>query len=149
MAEEAKKKADAPAPAHGEKGGDKKEAGKGGLLSKTPVLLGGAMVIEAIVLFAGFKFLGSGAPKQAAGAELVAGESGGEGGEHGEGGAAPTTAAIDKNKSVEVQIVDFRAPNKQSGRMFLYDVTIFAETKAEYESKVKEIITEREALIKD
>jgi flagellar basal body-associated protein FliL len=153
MAEEAKKKADAPAAGHGEKGGDKKEpaakAGGGGLLSKTPVLLGGAMIIEAIVLFAGFKFLGSGAPKQAAGAELVAGEAaGGEGGEHGEG-AGPTTAAIDKNKSVEVQIVDFRAPNKQSGRMFLYDVTIFAVTKAEYETKVKEIITEREALIKD
>src|ERR1700733_14388584 len=133
MAEEAKKKADAPAPAHGEKGGDKKEAGKGGLLSKTPVLLGGAMVIEAIVLFAGFKFLGAGAPKQAAGAELVAAEAGGDKeGEHGEGGAP---AKIDKKKQVEIQIVDFRAPNKQSGRTFLYDVTIFAVTKAEFETQ--------------
>jgi flagellar basal body-associated protein FliL len=155
MAEEAKKKADAPAGGgHGDKGGDKKEAAKGGgggLLSKTPVLLGGAMIIEAVVLFAGFKFLGAGAPKPAAGAELVAGEaaSGGEGGEHGEGGAGPTTAAIDKKKSVEVQIVDFRAPNKQSGRMFLYDVTIFAVTKGEDEKQVKDIITDRDALIKD
>jgi flagellar basal body-associated protein FliL len=161
MAEEAKKKADAPPAAggHGEKGGEKKEkdaakGGGGGLLSKTPVLLGGAMIIEAVVLFAGFKFLGAGAPKQAAGAELVAGApaaaGGEEGGEHGEGGAAgPTTAAIDKKKEVEVQIVDFRAPNKQSGRMFLYDVTIFAVTKAEYEKQVKDIISDRDALIKD
>jgi flagellar basal body-associated protein FliL len=153
MAEEAKKKPDAHGGGHGEKGGDKKDAGKpaaagGGLMSKTPVLLGGAMIIEAVVLFAGFKFLGAGAPKPAAGAELVSAEGSSDGGEHGEGGG-PTTAAIDKKKSVEVQIVDFRAPNKQSGRMFLYDVTIFAVTRAEYEKQVKDTITDREALIKD
>src|SRR5450432_2217159 len=152
MAEEAKKKADAPAaaaPAHGEKSAEKKEApakAAGGLMTKTPVLLGGVMIIEAVVLFAGFKFLGS-APKPAAGAELAAPDVGSsEHGEHGEGGAAP--AKIDKKKQIEIQIVDFRAPNKQSGRTFLYDVTIFAVTKAEFETKVKETITAREALIK-
>jgi flagellar basal body-associated protein FliL len=159
MAEEAKKKSEAPAaPAaggHGEKGGDKKDAAKkggaGGLLTKMPVLLGGVMIIEAAVLFAGFKFLGNGAPKQAAGAELVAGEAAGgeKEGEHGEGGTAAGTAKIDKKKQIEIQIVDFRAPNKQSGRTFLYDVTIFAVTKAEFETQVKQTITDREALIKD
>src|SRR5450432_1742379 len=112
MAEEAKKKADAPAASAkpSDKGGEKKEApkvGAAGLLTKTPVLLGGVMIIEAAVLFAGFKFLG-GAPKQAAGAELVAPASGSEG-EAGEGGAA-APAKIDKKKQVEIQIVDFRAP---------------------------------------
>ena len=100
------------------------------------VLLGGAMIIEAAVLFAGFKFLGGGAPKEAAGAELVSeespspsshgggdskeshggGESAAPGGEHGSGGtsgSAPTK--IDKRKAVEVQVVDFRAPKDVVG----------------------------------
>ena len=43
-------------------------------LTKLPVLMGGAMILEAVVLFAGFKFLGGGSPKTVSGAEL-AGES--------------------------------------------------------------------------
>ena len=58
MAEKAEKKPEAPAPSAA---GEKKAGG--GLLSKTPVLIGGAMIIEAIVLFGGFKFLGGGGPK--------------------------------------------------------------------------------------
>jgi flagellar basal body-associated protein FliL len=165
MAEEAKKKPEeskAPAPA-ADKGHDKKDAAKagavGGILAKTPVLLGGAMIIEAAVLFAGFKYLGGGAPQSAAGAELTAEEPStggheskpsdeGKGEGHG-GGGAPAPTTVDKKKPVEMQIVDFRAPNKQSGRTFLYDVTIFAVTKGEYKERVEATIKEREALIKD
>jgi flagellar basal body-associated protein FliL len=167
----------APAGAAAEKSAEKKEhAGKsdgaaaaaaagGGLLSKTPVLLGGAMIIEAAVLFAGFKFLGGGAPKESVAAELTTTEettttSSGHGEtktESHEGGAgksegASTTGAttkIDRKKAVEIQIVDFRAPNKQSGRTFLYDVTIFAVTKGEFKERVETAIKEHEALIKD
>jgi flagellar basal body-associated protein FliL len=165
MAEESKKKSDAAAAAAGaahDKGGDKKESAKGGggLLSKTPVLMGGVMLIEAVVLFAGFKFLGGGAPKAAAGAELVAEEAAPAGGEHsaegggkegeaGNKGAGGSGAKIDRKKSVEVQVLDFRAPNKQSGRTFLYDVTISAVTKSEFKDRVEGTIKEREALIKD
>ncbi len=155
MAEETKKKPDAPAAApaahagHAEKPGERKDAVKGGqgIMAKTPVLLGGVMILEAAVLFAGFKFLG-GSPHQAAGADLVSEEaaSSGHGGE-GQGDAKATK--IDRKKSLEIQILDFRAPNKQSGRTFLYDVTIFAVTKAEFEERVKQTIKEREALIKD
>ena len=121
--------------------------------------MGGVMLIEAVVLFAGFKFLGGGGPKAAAGAELVSEEAaaagehgsgtegGGKEGEEGHKGAGG--AKIDKRKSVEVQILDFRAPNKQSGRTFLYDVTISAVTKAEFKDRVEATIKEREALIKD
>ena len=56
MAEKAEKKPEAPA-AHAPAESKEKKAG-GGLLAKTPVLLGGAMIIEAVVLFAGFKFIG-------------------------------------------------------------------------------------------
>jgi flagellar basal body-associated protein FliL len=178
MAEEAKKKAEAPAA---EKSSDKKDAGKGpsttgaaaaaaahgggGLLTKTPVLLGGVMVLEAALLFAGFKFLGAG-PRQSPGAELAAedpaaaapaadehgaAKSGHESAPSGEHGAATAGggAKIDKKKSVEVPVLDFQALNKQSGRTFLYNVTIVAVTKGEFKERVDGAINERKALISD
>ena len=158
---------------HAEKGGGK-DAGAaaaakgGGLLSKTPVVLGIAMLIEAIVLFAGFKFLGGGA-KQAAGADLSAStDPHGDGadahadaaksdahadshsdGHDGGGSSAKSAAKSDKKKRVELSVVDFRAPNKQSGRTFLYDVTIFISVRADAEEKTKAILNDRAALIKD
>lgn len=146
MSEKQEKKAEAPAPAAAST--EKKDSAKsgGGLLGKTPVLLGGVMIIEAIVLFAGFKFIGSGA-HSAQGAELVAAE-GGEGA-HGEGTEGNGTPSADKKKTVEINVIDFKAPNRQSGRLFLYDVSIFVVTKGEFADKLKEIIKDREALIKD
>ena len=125
-------------------------AKKGGLLTKLPVLLGGVMVVEALVLFVGFRFIAGGTPKASQGAELITPAEGnktekGKEGERGEGGAPPS----DEKKSVELQIVDFRAPNKQSGRTFLYDVSIYAVVKAEFSDRVKQTITDDEALIKD
>jgi flagellar basal body-associated protein FliL len=46
-------------------------------------------------------------------------------------------------------VLDFKAPNKVSGRTFLFDVSIFATTKGTNEDKVKSAIKDREALIKD
>ena len=132
----------APAPAvagkeaggHGAAGG-----GGGGLLTKTPVLLGGVMIIEAVVLFAAFKFLGSGAPKVAAGAELATSET-----------KLPGQEAADPaNKNVEIPVVDFRAPNKQSGRTFLYDVSIVAVAKQPVADRVTGILKDSDALVKD
>ena len=177
MAEKAEKK-EAPAAdkGHGDKGGDKsKEGGEkaakgGGLLTKMPVLLGIVMVLEAVVLFAGFKFLGGG-PKAVAGAETSAadaheggdahgdahgGDSHGDshGGDahadaHGDSHGGASTAKPDKKKRVELSVVDFRAPNKQAGRTFLYDVTIFISIRADAEEKTKTVLTDRAALIKD
>ncbi|MDB5173864.1 MAG: FliL family protein [Phycisphaerales bacterium] len=140
MSEKAEKKPEAsPAGA----AGDKKAAKGGGLMTKLPVLLGGVMIIEAVVLFAGFKFLGGGTPHSANGAELASGHE--EKGKEGEGAAA----AVDKKSQVEVQVVDFRSPNKQSGHTYLYDVSIVAVTKAQFEEQVKKKITDRGALIRD
>jgi flagellar basal body-associated protein FliL len=152
MAEEAKKKPDAaPAKEGAEKDDHGKKKGAGGiaaLLGKTPVMLGGIMLIEAVVLFAGFKFLGGGAPRSAAGAELVmeASHDGGGGDGHGGDGKG---AALDKRKAAELPILDIKAPNKQSGRTFLYDVSIYATTRGEHKDSVAATIKEREALIKD
>ena len=140
MAEKPEKKPDAAS----DKASAEKPAAKGGMLSKTPVLLGGVMLLEAAVLIAGFKVLGGGAPQAAAGAELATTEEDPHGGGHG-GGAKPTSS----KKSVELLVLDFKAPNKASGRTFLYDVAIYVVTKVEHEKQVKDTLKEREALIKD
>jgi flagellar basal body-associated protein FliL len=122
-------------------------ARKGGFLTKMPVMLGGVMVIEALVLFVGFRFIAGAGPKASQGAELATSAEGSKvgKGEKDEGAAA----GDDAKKCVELQIVDFRAPNKQSGRTFLYDVSIYAVVKAEFADRVKQTITDDEALIKD
>ncbi len=144
MADKAEKKPEAPAPAAPS---EKKAPAAGGLLSKTPVLIGGAMIIEAIVLFAGFKFLGGGGPKPAQ-AELAGISKHGEGGEGGEG--APK-GEIDKKRIVEIPVVDkdFRALNRRSGVTYLYDISITVATKAEFEEQVKKKIADRGNLIRD
>jgi flagellar basal body-associated protein FliL len=145
MAERADKKSDAG----DSKGGDKEGGGKsgvggaGGLLAKTPVLLAGVMLIEAVVLFAGFKFV-AGGPRHADAADVK--------GEHGEGAgdAAAKAAAAEKDKKpVEIPLVDFRATNKSRGRTLWVDVSIFVVTRGENEDKVRKAIKDREALIKD
>jgi flagellar basal body-associated protein FliL len=123
---------------HGKEGATK-GGGMGGLLKKTPVLLAAVMVIEGVVLIAGLKFIGGG-PKNAPGAEVSADKGDEKGGEGKPG---------EKKGQVELQLVDFRAPNKQSGKTFLYDVAIFVTTKADNGDKLKELITDDDALIKD
>jgi flagellar basal body-associated protein FliL len=160
MAEKAEKKSDAaaaPAAQAGASGGDAHGKGDkkkvGGLLTKTPVLLGGVMLIEAAVLFAGFKMLGGSSPKPAPGAELAEGkgeEGAEEGGGHDDGhGGGDKPKKSDKRKTIEIQVVDFKAPNKVSGRTFLFEVSIFATAKGVNEEQVKAAIKDREALIKD
>ena len=138
MAEKAEKKPDAPAAAEADK------PAKDGLLKKTPVLLGAVMVLEAAVLVAGFKMLGGGGPQTAAGAELATSEHEDE---HGDGKGKSKGGHA--RKTVELLVVDFKAPNKASGRTFLYDVSIFVVIKTEREQAVKDTLKEREALIKD
>ena len=152
MSEKAEKKPDAKPDAAGDKADGKAAAKGGGLMTKTPVLMGAVMVIEAVVLFAGFKFIGGGGPKAASGAESATDEHGGgeghgdeHGDEHGKGAKGP----VDKKKSVELAVVDFRGTNKVSGRTLLFDVSIFVVTNGDKAETVKTAITDRAALIKD
>lgn len=155
MAEEAKKKADAPdkaAPA-ADKAHDKKEGG-GGLLTKMPVLIGGVMIIEAAVLFAGFKFLGGG-PQGAAAADLTttaggdAGHAKSDGHGDGHGGGDGKSAAPDPKATMEVSVVEEKFLNKKDGRSFLYDVSVFAVISATDQEKIEATIKQRKALIRD
>jgi flagellar basal body-associated protein FliL len=151
MADKPDKKSDAAAAAGKDAaaGGatPEKKGGAGGLLAKTPVMLGGVMLLEAAVLFAGFKFLGGG-PGHAAGADIVSLDDEGEAG-GGDGPGADGKKPAGKHKTAEVAVLEFKAQNKLSGRTFVYDVSIFVVTKSEFKAQVAETIKEREALIKD
>ena len=133
--------------AAGKKGDGHGKGGGGGLLAKTPMVVGAVMVVEAVILFAGFKFLGGG-PRNA-GAEVTLDGSPSAAGEKGKDGASGKAAGADRKLTVEMPVVDIRAPNKQSGRTFLYDVSIFAVVGADAQDKVKDLISSRDALIKD
>jgi len=126
--------------------------GKSGLLKSTPVLLGVVMFLEAAALFAGFKFLNV-SPVSAKGADLVGGEAtestSGHGASRSEGHGAPASAKANPKKLAELKVVEFKAPNKQSGRSYLYDVSIFLATKGELKEKLEATIADRDALIKD
>ncbi|MGF1633744.1 MAG: hypothetical protein ACFCVE_07825 [Phycisphaerae bacterium] len=128
--------ADKPAREETEEG--EKKGGIGALLQKTPVLLGGVMVLEAVVLFAAFKML-AGGPADSHGAELVDDHSAANGAE----------VAHAKDGPAEIPLIDFRAPNKMSGRTYLYDVSIVILTKQEHAERVKSVTEQRGALIQD
>jgi flagellar basal body-associated protein FliL len=120
------------------------KAAGGGLLSKTPVLLGGAMIIEAVVLFAGFKFITGGA-KNANAADLTTPVK------KQDASADPDKAGAtaDDSATVEIPLLEARFPNKRSGRAYLYDLKIVLSVKKDSADKVKAIITEHDALIQD
>ncbi len=139
MADKAEKKPDAAAPAAPTGGKPDESHSKAGFLTRTPVLLGGVMLIEAVVLFAGFKVLG-GHPQTAPGAEISVDEKGEKG--DGKGGKS------DK-RTVELPVLDTKAPNHTNGRTYLYDVSVFAVVKAENEERVKTLLKDNKALIED
>jgi len=128
---------------------EKKNPGGGGgaLLKSTPMLLGVVMLVEALVLFAGFKMF-SGPPHSAQAADAASDEEGGHGeGGHGDGHGGPVKG--EKRKVVELQVLEFKAPNKQSGRLFLYDVSVFVTVKTEFKERVEAGFKDREATIRD
>ena len=146
MAEKAEKKPEAAAPTgravpERRRRARRRRARRAALLTKTPVLLGGVMIIEAVVLFAGFKFLGGGAPKSA---------------------AAPSCRRRGprrrprwrtrrrprwqwrrgrrraNKKTVEITVLDFQAPNKRERPdCSCTTCSIFVVTKAEHEQSVQ------------
>jgi flagellar basal body-associated protein FliL len=148
-----------------EKAGEgKKGGGIMALLTKLPVLVGGAMFIQSIVLIGAFKMLGGGASPAGADTTLHSAEAGAHGeaaaegghgeakpeGGHGEGGEGGGEAkpAVKKDWA-ELPIVEFRAPNKLSGKTYIYDVIIVASVKGAKEDAAKAAIEQRKALIAD
>ena len=174
MSDAAEKKKDDHAADHGEK---KKGGGIGALLGKLPVMIGGVMVLEAAFLIVGLKVLGAGANNASAQIEIPKAEAHGDEAEgHGDAHGEPADAhgeakkddghgdagghgeakegdakatPIDPKKSYELVVVEFRAPNKRSGRTFLYDLSIYASVRGKNKAAVEAAIKDRGALIKD
>lgn len=145
MAEKAEKKPEdkAAAPAPAGHAADGKKAGLGALFKSTPGLLAIVMVFEAGILMAAFKVLGGG-PKSVHADVALAGDS--QGGGHGD---KKGDGAKGDSKHAELSVLSFKAPNKLTGRTFLYDVSIFVVIKADLKDKVKQAIADREATIQD
>jgi flagellar basal body-associated protein FliL len=95
------------------------------------------------VLLVGIWLFRGGSPKPVQAGEQIAGVTKPAEGE----AAAP--AEVDKKQPVEIPVVDFRALNRRSGHTFLYDVTIVATSKTEFEDQVKKKIADRGNLIRD
>jgi flagellar basal body-associated protein FliL len=128
-----------------ERGSEEKKPSSGGgggaaILKSTPTLLGVVMLIEALVLFAGFKLFNS-APASAHAADVG----------DGEGGSTTHGAAVksEKKKVIELNVLEFKAPNKQTGRLFLYDVNIYVTVKTEFKERVEAAFKDRDATIRD
>src|SRR4029079_12693537 len=54
-----------------------------------------------------------------------------------------------KKKTREVEVLTFRAPNKLSGRTFIYDVSIYAVCRGADQKLLEDTIKERKNLITD
>src|SRR5213593_934089 len=145
MAKEKKNDPDEKAGSSAHPTEEKKSSGGGGgaLLKSTPMLLGVVMFVEALVLFAGFKMF-SGPPHSAQASDSTNEEEGGHG-EAAHGGPVKG----EKRKVVELNVLEFKAPNKQSGRLFLYDVSVYVTVKTEFKERVEAAFKDREATIRD
>ena len=120
--------------------GDATKGGVKALLTKMPVLIGGVMVVEAAVLFVGFKML-AGGPAEADAHGVP--DAHGEHDPHGAGGIAEAPAFA------EVPVDSFRAPNRLNGRTYLYDVEISVRVAGDVQEKVAGKLAASKSLVRD
>lgn len=150
-----------------------KKGGIMGLLTKMPVIIGGAMVVEGVVLVLAMQMLGGGADTADAdthdevvlldehgepidnahaeddghGDDTGHGEEAGGDGHGGDAGHATYTAG--PNELVEVTLGNFRASNHMDGRRYIYDLELSLQVKGKSQSKVQGKIDRSTALIRD
>ena len=103
------------------------------------------MGVEGGGIYFAVKYLGGG-PKTVAAEGLApaAKSGGGHGGEAGEG-----EKGAEVTEDTELQVVKFKAPNMKSGRLFLYDMEIYAKAKREKADVLKKMIESYKATIED
>ncbi|MFI5377756.1 MAG: hypothetical protein ACHRHE_00500 [Tepidisphaerales bacterium] len=151
MAEKERKEEKPAPPPVAEAPKEKKGGGGGGMLGSLPLMLGVVMIVEAAVIFAGIKFLG-GSPKTAGAEPAMETPSGGHGeaskeGGHGEAGGGG--AKVDPKKLIEITVIKFKAPNRATGTVYIYDVEVAVTTKGENKDKVADAIKDRSSTIMD
>ncbi|MEM1011344.1 MAG: hypothetical protein AAGI46_03880 [Planctomycetota bacterium] len=115
-----------------------KKGGIKGLLTKLPVIVGGAMTIEAVILFAVLKGMGGG-PADAEAGEILLDEHG-----------HPIEVHVDDHTAlVEVPVDSFRAQNQLDGRTYLYDVDITVLVKPDVAEEVQATLAASTSLVRD
>jgi flagellar basal body-associated protein FliL len=120
----------------------------GGKKKQTLMMLGillFVMAVEGGVIYFAVKFLGGGPQTVVAEGLATATASGGHGGGHGSEGEA--TTAVTPN--AELQVAKLKAPNMKSGRLFLYDIEVYAKTKKEKAETLKTMLESYKATIED
>ena len=131
-----------------------KKGGVMGLLSKLPVLIGGVMTVEAVVLFVALKGFGGPAAAEAHGPEGHA-EVAYQLDDHGEpvlddhGNPIPLEPHPEGPELVEVPVDSFRAQNQLDGRTYLYDVDISVQVPSEFADEVKAKLEGSTGLVRD
>ncbi len=131
----------------------KKGGGIKGMLSKLPVLIGGVMTVEAVVLLVVVNLL-SGGPAEADAhgdeAEILYQLD-----DHGEpvlddhGEPIPLEIKSHGPALVEVPVDSFRAQNQLDGRTYLYDVDISVQVPSKHADEVKAKLEASTGLVRD
>ena len=98
----------------------------------TAVVVGGLMLLEGVGIFVAVKFLGGG-PDTLQAVDGLGGESDGDG----------------KLSSSEVRVTDLLAFNSNDGRVFVYQLSVYAEINTEDSPKIKDMIESRQNAIDD
>lgn len=109
-------------------------------------ILAVVMVVEGVGVFCAVKFLGGGpaiaTAEGLAGADGHGAEGGGQGGSHGEESGA-------SNQPAELPVTKLKAPNLKSGRLYIYEMEIYARVKPDKSAALKKTLEGTRATIDD
>lgn len=98
----------------------------------TVAVVGGLMLLEGVGIFVAVKFIGAGPETLRAGDGIGAGA----------GGAGKLSFS-------EVRVTDLRAFNSKDGRVFLYQLSVYAEVDGKDSPRIKDMIESRQNAIDD
>ena len=98
----------------------------------TVAVVGGLMLLEGVGIFVAIKFIGGGPDTLRAG-DAIGGESDADG----------------KMSSSEVRVTDLLAFNSSGGRVFVYQLSVYAEIDAKDSPRIKDMIESRQNAIDD
>ncbi len=105
------------------------------------------MAVEGGGIYFAVKYFGGGPQTVAAeGLAPIGGHGEAAGGGHSEGGAGRAAAGM---SDAELPVVKVKAPNMKTGRLFLYDIEIYAKAKKEHADQLQALLDGYKATIED
>ncbi len=98
----------------------------------TAAVVGGLMLLEGVGIFVAVQFVG-----------------GGPGTTEASDGTGEGSDADGKLSSTEVRVADLQSFNKKDGRVFVYQLSVYAEIDTKESAKIKDMIESRQNAIED